>query len=361
MDPAKRPSARAIRILRMEVYANLSHVRSTLGGGDHGHLGMVMPHGEYIVISAGGAAYVAPPVPQIPAFNGTAAAVAAQNAQYLQDLKEYEQYQELHQQIKALMLQAIPEIYLAVLRHPQLKFANATPRQIMTHLLTTYGEITENDLAENTKLFKAAWNPDTPIETVFDNGTFCRDFAEEGGDPISDQTYTRTLVEIFEKAGAGMDQAVEDWEKKPRADKTLANVIPHFTEANEHRLRKLAKGSKEVLEANTVTKEESPTTSNVEALIAETKALVEKANKTNTTTTGKREGNGKGLERFSYCWSHGVCQHPGSECRNPKEGHKPEATVFNRKGGAECLTIFSGSGRTGKQKKTGDEENTTPN
>ena len=79
--------------------------------------------------------------------------------------------------MKAIMLQAIPKTYTSALAHPQLGYASTTPQAIMTHLLTRYGAIQEKDLAENMALLKAPWNPDAPIEMVFDNGTFCRDYA----------------------------------------------------------------------------------------------------------------------------------------------------------------------------------------
>jgi hypothetical protein len=49
------------------------------------------------------------------------------------------------------------------------------------------------------KHLTAEWDPDTPIENVFTNGNFCREFAEEGDDEISDATYTRILVDIFKR------------------------------------------------------------------------------------------------------------------------------------------------------------------
>lgn len=36
-----------------------------------------------------------------------------------------------------------------------------------------------------------------------------------------------------------------------------------------------------------------------------------------------------------YCWSHGLCNHKGPDCRKKKEGHKDEATLENRMGGSE--------------------------
>ena len=44
---------------------------------------------------------------------------------------------------------------------------------------------------------------------------------------------------------------------------------------------------------------------------------------------GTRRNNNK-----KYCWSHGMCGHIGEQCRNPKEGHKSEATKNNRMDGS---------------------------
>eukprot|EP00957_Ditylum_brightwellii_P197754 15065597-Ditylum_brightwellii.AAC.1 len=53
----------------MALYANAAVVPTTLGGGAHGHIGMVMEAGLYGTLS-GGTAYNAPPKPirgQLPA------------------------------------------------------------------------------------------------------------------------------------------------------------------------------------------------------------------------------------------------------------------------------------------------------
>jgi hypothetical protein len=45
-------------------------------------------------------------------------------------------------------------------------------------------------------------------------------------------------------------------------------------------------------------------------------------------------------QRDCYCWSHGCCGHKGKDCKNTKEGHKPEATFANKMGGStyRCQT-----------------------
>ena len=147
MPKHTRPTPRAVRILRTEVYANLHSVSSNLGGGGHGHLGMMMPAAEYTVISIGNAAYIPPAgPPQIPAFNGTAANVAMQQETYRRELQEWQEYLELRAQIKALILKAVPKSYTDPLASQQLGHANTTPTALMTYLMTKYGAIKDSDL-----------------------------------------------------------------------------------------------------------------------------------------------------------------------------------------------------------------------
>jgi hypothetical protein len=47
------PTPFEVRNLTIQVYANAGSVESAIGGGNHGHLGSVMPDAEYTAITAG--------------------------------------------------------------------------------------------------------------------------------------------------------------------------------------------------------------------------------------------------------------------------------------------------------------------
>ena len=51
---------------------------------------------------------------------------------------------------------------------------------------------------------------------------------------------------------------------------------------------------------------------------------------------GRGRNNRSGTRRFimRYCWSCGWCVHDGNHCRSRKDGHKVEATVYNRMDGS---------------------------
>jgi hypothetical protein len=88
--------------------------------------------------------------------------------------------------LKAMVLKAVPRIYLAAIADATYKFANVSTAQMLQHLVTTYGTINEDDLATNLENCKTAWDPNTPIESVVANTNYCAQFAAAGNDAISD-------------------------------------------------------------------------------------------------------------------------------------------------------------------------------
>jgi hypothetical protein len=148
-------------------------------------------------------------------------------------------------------------------------------------------------------------NPDTPIETVFANGTNCRKFAVEGNDPISDAANLRILVKIFTNSGV-LERAVSDWERKPDAEQAVLYAIAHFRKEHIHRLE-ATQALKRVLEANSTN---IPTGS-----IATKQGPVYQATLNS---------------RWKYCLTHGLCTHSSQHCSNPGEGHNHSATLAGR-------------------------------
>ncbi len=64
----------------------------------------------------------------------------------------------------------------------------------------------------------------------------------------------------------------------------------------------------------------------------------------NTTapTEGKKYYEGGTFRRHldHYCWSHGACNHPSSECSKPLKGHKKEATFDNMMNGSYAFCRY---------------------
>jgi hypothetical protein len=178
---------------------------------------MIMPEDEYIKISHGAKTFENIQ-PKVPTLNKAADKRDQQMQQYREQLDAYEKAEELQDQLRALILQAVPHTYIGTLKDNQTGFGNVTPKQLLDHLMKFYGTIQATDLQNNLKKLATPWDPDTSIETVFNNGKECRQFAEEGGEKITDSVYMWTLISVFRAAGV-FATAIRKWEFKPEDQK----------------------------------------------------------------------------------------------------------------------------------------------
>jgi hypothetical protein len=314
LDPLTTPTPAAVRLLRKEIYANAQAIPSTLGGGQLGHLGLIMPAAMYNTLSP--TPYLLPELPPMPTYDGATA--VARDAMKDAHKKAMDTYVEAHafkNHLKAQLLKAVPTLYLSKFDDAIMGYANASPEQMVGHLIDTYGQITARELEANMERIASPWNPDTPIETVFSNGTTCRQFATEGNDPISDSAYIRILVKIFRASGV-LDRAVADWERKAAAEQTLDNATTHFQRENNFRLEE-QRQLKGVLQASTAITTQHPSVS--------------------TTTSSTRVDTLLESVGWGYCWTHGLCNHPSHKCIKPATGHHQDATLEQMKGGTATI------------------------
>ena len=309
----EEPTAFTVRLLRREINANASAVPTTLGGGNHGHLGATMTAAEYTAATGGAAAavpaYNAPQRPANPVFAGPAAVVAASQATYKRAHETWATHLAITRQIKSQLLQAVNPVYIESLCDEQMGYTNVTISNILTHLQTNYGTITQDDLTKNALELDTDWDPETPIETVMAKAIQCQRFATAGGDPISDATVLRHMLAVFERSGV-LDDAIKDWRKLTPANRTWANAQVHFKRANKERKRQATSKETGYAAANAASRAPAPAPAPTQG------------NPTTSTT-------------MHYCWSHGLGfnpNHTSATCTNRAQGHVETATVENMQG-----------------------------
>ena len=137
LDTSQRPNATSIGLLSQELYANAQSIESELGGGEHGHLGMLMPEDEYILRSVDAEPYEAPTKPTVPIYVGNATNRAQQKDDYKDEVEKYQEYRQLVSKLRQQIIQAVPKIYLAALEDPDTGLSNVTPKEMIDHLVDT--------------------------------------------------------------------------------------------------------------------------------------------------------------------------------------------------------------------------------
>jgi 6-pyruvoyl-tetrahydropterin synthase len=92
-------------------------------------------------------------------------------------------YNNVDQAIKKLIIESFDDAYLNALSDEIGGYANCTSLQLLTHLLTYYAMIAPTELTQNYERLNTPYDPNQPIETLFQQIQDTRAFAVTGGQP----------------------------------------------------------------------------------------------------------------------------------------------------------------------------------
>ena len=359
--------------LERDVYACASSVPSTAGGGNHGCLGQVMPTDDYLTLA--GEAYVRPEHPG--ELDLPARANYNEQWRYTEERKEQkaraEQARDLEHALKRMIVQAVPERYLAVLRNHQTgAYENHSVRQILTHLRSTVAKMTDEELQEEYDSIAATtFDPDgMEVTEVLAKIRDLGRLAATIDNPYTDTQLINLAIKIFTNCDH-FTQGIRAWKARPAAERTMDNLHHHFV-TEQATLRELhpqgigavmgqhlnilrdstnrqqyfeAKTQEllEIVDAmrqqqNTMRQEQANFIANV-STDSTASDKPKKKKKKKKKEEYQQEGNENNPCKY-YCWIHGCNDtHPSYVCYkglNDKENYpkfRADATFTNRMGG----------------------------
>jgi hypothetical protein len=172
------PTFEDLKVIRRLLNTNDMSVSSYVGGGRHRHLGIIMTNEEYITIAVD-----VFPVPDNPGASAevvagmTAAVIAEPTRLHREATQVYHTYHSVDQAIKKLIIEAFDDAYLNALSDEIVGYPNCTSLQLLTHLLTYYAMIAPTELTLNYKRLNTPYDPNQPIETLFQQIQDARSFA----------------------------------------------------------------------------------------------------------------------------------------------------------------------------------------
>ena len=336
-----KPDNPSIQKLKKEIYANAVSIYSELGGGDHGHLALLLTLDAYHTLTR--KTYNVPEHPgalAVHARTADAATITENNRQHAALLASHTLHRLVSNALKKQLIQAVEHRYLALLEDPEFGFSDVSCRAILIHLIETYGKITIDDVTNNRDSLLAPWNPDDPIEDLWLRIHEARRYAKAADEEISEKTAISHTLTALEKNGV-FTQALYDWRKRPDTQWTLTLFKEDFTRADKERLRALTATTAGYHGANAV----NPTVSEIPANVTNAAIPV-------IPTTSPSRGiipNPPAIlpsgYNMYYCWSHGLGTNPdhtSQTCRNKKTGHVDTATADKMKGGNNTIMTERG-------------------
>ena len=237
-----QPTNHDLTILEREMIAILANIPTTLGGGNHGHAGILMDPARYLVIAGVPFNNPANPgnYPANIAGNAAAGVRARAEAEHKEDVKEYETFQGVMQATKDIILEVVDHDYLLEIEDEIIGFLNQTPTDMLNHLRNRGGAL---DFADTKTLLAerdGEWDPSEVPQLYFNRVEKAIQGLTRAG-ITSDLNERRDMALYYLKASGEFDAAVRDWENRPAEQKTWQNIKTFISaeHAKENKQNKL--------------------------------------------------------------------------------------------------------------------------
>ena len=277
-----QPTNQDLTTLEKELIAILANIPTTLGGGNHGHAGILMEPTRYLLTTGVPFNNPANPgnYPLTVAGNAAAGVRARAEAEHKEEVREYETFQGVIQATKDIFLEAIDHEYLLEIEDEILGFLNQTPTDMLNHLRNRGGAL---DFADTKTLLAerdGEWDASEVPQLYFNRVEKAIQGLTRAG-INSDLNERRDMALYYLKASGEFDAAVREWENKPAVNKTWQNIKTFISteHAKENKQNKLtAKNFK----ANMIEEQAEATEELIAALTEKHTQQIESLIKSNT-------------------------------------------------------------------------------
>jgi hypothetical protein len=260
----------------------MDNIPTTLGGGNHGHAGILMEPTRYLLTTGVPFNNPANPgnYPLTVAGNAAAGVRARAEAEHKEEVREYETFQGVIQATKDIFLEAVDHEYLLEIEDEILGFLNQTPTDMLNHLRNRGGAL---DFADTKTLLAerdGEWDASEVPQLYFNRVEKAIQGLTRAG-INSDLNERRDMALYYLKASGEFDAAVREWENKPAVNKTWQNIKTFISteHAKENKQNKLtAKNFK----ANMIEEQAEATEELIAALTEKHTQQIESLIKSNT-------------------------------------------------------------------------------
>jgi hypothetical protein len=196
-----QPSYECFQNVSTELKANATSVTSTLGGGQNGHLGLLLSNARYIILP-----HAIPwgtpgnPGPFVPPVAGTGPQIEAARDAWRGLKQDFETCQATDKALIAQLVESIDSIYLRVMLNRATGQYSGSIRAILQQLFQVYGKVTPQQIkAKNMELYNMHYDISQPVDTIFNCIGDLSDLADHAMSPslMTEQQIWSTSPTLF--------------------------------------------------------------------------------------------------------------------------------------------------------------------
>ena len=144
----------------------------------------------------------------------------------------FHEYNNTDKTLKQQLLEAVDDMFTCALKNRFIGYANVTTKQLLTHMFTTYGQITGNDLRLNDASMNRAYDVNLPIEVLFNQIEDGMDYANAGNHPKTSAQIFMTGQQLIQEIGMFSDK-LKVWKSLPDRERTWTRFKTDFTLAHQ--------------------------------------------------------------------------------------------------------------------------------
>jgi hypothetical protein len=167
----------------------------------------------------------------VPPAAGTTAQINAARDVWAASHHEFEVCQATEKALLAQVIDAIDTIYIRALLNRATGQYSSSIRDLMTHLFTTYGQLTPQQVkAKEAEVYNLHFDISQPVDIIFNAIEDLSALANHASSPMTEQQMIDIAYVIFARQSI-LQQDLRDWKRTPLADRTWAAMITHFRTA----------------------------------------------------------------------------------------------------------------------------------
>ena len=248
---ADEPNFEIIRKWHNMLKANAMKVHTSLFGGKHGYLALLISPEDYALVSTAEVVRPAYPEPLVIPINTTQHMVMTMKDTHKEAIRLFREINAVEAALQQMLVEAIDPIYIEAIRDRATNSINLPIFDVIQYLYDTYGDIRPEILEqERETLIKSTYNPNLPIDVLFSKIEKFTDLASAGRSPISQKQSVDFAYNIFRKTGIFTRYLLE-WDAKPILNQTWIQMRVDFRQAVKE-LRKTGALQVNSLHANLV-------------------------------------------------------------------------------------------------------------
>jgi hypothetical protein len=222
------PDYASIGQIIQTLYGNEASLPTTIGGGAHGHIGLIMTTVLYATLTP--MAYTVPddPGPVVTHAANASPSIRERNTiTYKEARRMYDNSANMDSALKTQIIDTIEDTYLCELRNKYTGYLGVTARYVIDYLLDRYGKITPADIAACKQRINEPIDASQPIDVYFQKIDDCIQYADDGQVAFTTGQILQTTYHAISTSGFYND-ACKEWRKKPPADKNWRNFKRFF-------------------------------------------------------------------------------------------------------------------------------------